>query len=276
MLDLTVSRAVEAALSVAASHGLAATEAVVLHRSNKLALRLLPCDVMARVAERAEMNAELEVELARQLTDVGAPVASLDRRVQPTAHHLDGVAITFWRYYPTTSEPSTDEYAKALQRLHAGMRRVDVPTQGARDRVDSALALVMDRDRSPELGDADRDLLVETLRRFGPVLERGDQQLLHGEPHPGNLLGTAQGPLFIDLETCCRGPVEFDLAHAPEDVALHYPGVDPTLLRQCRVLMLAMIIAWRWDRDDRFPDGRRFAHEWTVQLREMLRSDDTP
>ena len=27
------------------------------------------------------------------------------------------------------------------------------------------------------------------------------QQLLHGEPHPGNVLGTKSGLLFIDLET---------------------------------------------------------------------------
>ncbi|MFE1199320.1 phosphotransferase family protein [Streptomyces olivaceoviridis] len=44
------------------------------------------------------------------------------------------------------------------------------------------------------------------------------EQLLHGEPHPGNVLSTKNGPLFIDLETCCRGPVEFGLAHVPEAV----------------------------------------------------------
>ena len=25
------------------------------------------------------------------------------------------------------------------------------------------------------------------------------EQLLHGEPHPGNLLNTRRGPLFVDL-----------------------------------------------------------------------------
>ncbi|MFT7648036.1 MAG: hypothetical protein ACI8Y4_002786 [Candidatus Poriferisodalaceae bacterium] len=27
-------------------------------------------------------------------------------------------------------------------------------------------------------------------------------------------MNTSAGPLFIDLETCCRGPVEFDLGYA--------------------------------------------------------------
>ena len=93
------------------------------------------------------------------------------------------------------------------------------------------------------------------------------EQLLHGEPHPGNLLSTKDGPRFIDLETCCRGPVEFDLAHAPEEVIEHYPDVDQELLGECRGLVLAMIAAWRWDAGDQFPNGRRIARELVSTLR---------
>ena len=104
--------------------------------------------------------------------------------------------------------------------------------------------------------------------------ERGGAgQLLHGEPHPGNVLTTKNGLLFIDLETCCRGPVEFDLAHAPEEVGEHYPGVDQDLLRECRILVLAMITTWRWDRGDQFPDGRQLGTEWLSQLRAALDRD---
>jgi hypothetical protein len=42
------------------------------------------------------------------------------------------------------------------------------------------------------------------------------------------------------------------------------------LLRQCRTLVLAMITAWRWDRDDQFPNGRRLAREWLGDLRSTL------
>jgi hypothetical protein len=79
--------------------------------------------------------------------------------------------------------------------------------------------------------------------------------------------------LFIDLETCCRGPVEFDIAHAPEEVSRYYPNADQELLRQCRVLMLAMITTWRWNRDDRLPNGRRLAREWLSELRAALEDD---
>ena len=72
------------------------------------------------------------------------------------------------------------------------------------------------RDRTPALADADREFLDKTSRGLRQAIgERGgDEQLLHGEPHPGNVLTTRSGPLFIDFGTCCRGPVEFALAHA--------------------------------------------------------------
>jgi hypothetical protein len=84
------------------------------------------------------------------------------------------------------------------------------------------------------------------------------------------LLRTKNGLLFIDLETCCRGPVEFDIAHAPEEVSEHYPAADQDLLRECRILMLAMIATWRWERDDDLPNGRQLGAEWISQIRAAL------
>ena len=95
-------------------------------------------------------------------------------------------------------------------------------------------------------------------------------QLLHGEPHPGNLLRTKDGLLFADLETACRGPGEFDIAHAPEAVSTHYPDADQQLIQQCRVLMLAMIVTWRWNRDDDLPNGRRLGRIWLNEMRAAL------
>ncbi|MEU4144793.1 aminoglycoside phosphotransferase family protein [Streptomyces parvulus] len=275
MREPEARRAVAAARITASSLGLAVDTASVLHDSNKLTLRLLPCDVLARVAPATEHVSEFEVELARRFAAAGCPVASLDPRVEPVVHERDGFVITLWTYYepvPPQRLPPVD-YADALKRLHLGMRRVDAPAPHFTDRVEQAERLVADRERTPALNDADRELLGGTLRTLKrTVRERGAaDQLLHGEPHPGNLLTTRHGPLFIDLETCCRGPVEFDLAHAPEEVDGHYPGVDRELLRDCRLLVLAMITTWRWDRDDAFPDGRRLGTEWLERIRAEAR-----
>ncbi|MFE0690717.1 phosphotransferase [Streptomyces xiamenensis] len=265
------TRAVAAATSIAASLGLAADDALVLHDSNKLTLRLLPCDVLARVAPVTQQVARFEIDLAQRLAAADCPVATLDPRVEPRAYERDGFVVTFWSYYEpvSTQEPSPADYADALQRLHTGMRPLDVPAPHFTERVAYALGLLADRERTPALSDPDRELLVGTLGSLPRVIgERGGaEQLLHGEPHPGNLLSTGRGLLFIDLETCCRGPVEFDLVHAPEEVAEHYPGADQELLRACRILVLAIITTWRWDRDDQLPDGRRLGREWLGQVR---------
>ncbi|MFE6491706.1 phosphotransferase, partial [Streptomyces sp. NPDC057747] len=102
----------------------------------------------------------------------------------------------------------------------------------------------------------------------GNLIGRGGDPPPPPEPHPGNVLSTKNGPLFIDLETCCRGPVEFDLAHVPEAVCEHYPSVDQGLLDECRQLVIAMVAAWRWELGDQFPNGRRFGEEFLRLLRE--------
>jgi aminoglycoside phosphotransferase (APT) family kinase protein len=267
-------RAKAAAMSIAAALGLAVDDTIVLHDSNKLTLRLLPCDVLARVAPVEHGVAQFEIELARLLAESGSPVAALEARVEPRVYERDGFTVTLWTYYEPAGppEPSPADYASALERLHAGLRKLDVPAPHFTDRVEQAQQLVASRDRTPALADADRELLGDTLRNLRRATgdRNAAEQLLHGEPHPGNVLSTQNGLLFIDLETCCRGPVEFDLAHAPEEVAEHYPNVDQDLLRDCRTLVLAMIATWRWDRDDQLPNGRQLGTEWLSQIRAAL------
>src|SRR5881396_152506 len=245
-----VPRAVAAAMSTASALGLTVDDAIVLHDSNRLALRLLPCDVLARVAPVAHQVAQFEVDLAQRLAETESPVAALEPRVEPRVHELDGFVVTLWTYYEPLSprEVSPADYAVALERLHAGMRKLDVTTPHFTDRVAEAQQLVASRDRTPAFADVDRELLSTTLRSVRRAISaRGAaEQLLHGEPHPGNVLNTKNGLRFIDLETCCRGPVEFDLAHVPEEVSERYPGADRELLGECRMLVLAMVAAWRW------------------------------
>jgi Ser/Thr protein kinase RdoA (MazF antagonist) len=216
--------------------------------------------------------AQFEIELAQRLAETESPVAALEPRAAPRAYERDGFVVTLWTYYPsvTPRQVAPAHYANALKRLHAGMRKLDVATPHFTDRVAEAQQIVANRDQSPELADADREFLSDTLSSLRRTItdRSAAEQLLHGEPHPGNVLGTKNGPLFIDLETCCRGPVEFDLAHVPEEVARHYPGADQELLGECRGLVLAMVTAWRWDAGDQFPNGRRVARELVSTLRE--------
>ncbi len=150
-----------------------------------------------------------------------------------------------------------------------GCARSPVKVPHFTERVAEAQRLVGHAEMTPELLGPDRDLLRDSLRRFtDAVVDRGaSEQLLHGEPHPGNLVRTKKGLLFVDLETFCRGPVEFDVAHAPQEVGHPYPGADQDLLRDCRVLTLAVATTWRWDRNDQLPNGRQLGMEWLGQIR---------
>jgi hypothetical protein len=267
-----ITRAMRAAVSIAAELKLAVDDAHVVHNSNNLALRLRPCDVFARVAHIGQEVARFEIDLAQRLAEAECPVAGLEPRVPPRVYERDGFAITFWTYYETVESRtvSPGDYASSLERLHAGMRTLAVEAPHFTDRVAEAQHLVAQRDLTPSLIDPDRDLLGRALRSATRAIGQRSarEQLLHGEPHPGNVLNTKNGLRFIDLETCCRGPVEFDLAHVPEAVVDRYAGADRELLADCRLLVLAMVAAWRCDRTDQFPDGERARRALLGALRE--------
>src|SRR5580704_13012795 len=72
-----VPRAVAAAVAAAAALGLRVDDAAVLHNSNRLAVRLLPCDVLARVAPGAhQAAAQIELAVVRLLAQSDSPVAA--------------------------------------------------------------------------------------------------------------------------------------------------------------------------------------------------------
>jgi hypothetical protein len=277
-------RAVVAAMSTASALDLTADDAVVLNDSNRLVLRLLPCDVVARVAPIAyqaigvysqwadyQARAETEVELVHRLAGTDSPVAVLDPRVEPRVYVRDDFVIDMWTYFePVQSEVPPADYAYALERLHAAMRQIDLTTPHFTERVADSQHWVASRDVTPELTDADRTLLADTLGNLRrSIVDRGAaEQVLHGEPHQWNLLNTRHGPLFIDFENCVRGPVEFDLAWVPGEVSEHYPNADQELLNECRGLMLAIVAAHFWRPDSEHPNSGQGRAEFLNGVRD--------
>jgi hypothetical protein len=109
-----IPRAVAAAVCTAEALGLGVDDAVVLHSSNRIAVRLVPCGVLARVAYAVRReDAEFEVGVAARLAGTDSPVAELEPRVEPRAYVRDGFAVTLWRYYEPVPSPdlAPAEYA---------------------------------------------------------------------------------------------------------------------------------------------------------------------
>ncbi|MGC4941645.1 phosphotransferase [Kribbella sp. DT2] len=266
-------RAVAAVMATAAELDLAVDDAIVLSDSNRLVLRLTPCDTVARVTPLTHFaSAEQEVDLVRRLTQRDGPVAPLEPRVEPRVFVRDGFQVTLWAYFePVQSRRLPPaEYAQALARLHAALRRTEVAAPHFMDRVADTQRDVASRNITPDLADKDRALLTGTLHDLGRsiVNRRGTEQPLHGEPHPFNILDTNSGPLFIDFENTARGPVEYDLAWVPSEVVRNYPDADQDLVGECRGVVLAIIAAHRWSLNDQHPSGRESGVGFLRVLRE--------
>ncbi|MFI5731522.1 phosphotransferase [Kribbella sp. NPDC051587] len=268
-----VRRAIAAVKLIASDLDLPVDDAIVLSDSNRLVIRLMPCDTVARVTPLTHFaSAEQEVELVKQLAQTDSPVAPLEPRVEPRVFVRDGFKITLWAHLePAQSRVLPPaEYAQALAGLHAGLRRIEVATPHFMDRVAATQRDVANRDVTPDLADTDRALLANTLHELGRsiVSRRGAVQVLHGEPHPMNILTTKDGPLFIDFENTARGPVEYDLAWVPTEVSRHYPNADQDVVDECRGVVLAIVATHRWSLGDQHPSGRESGVAFLRALRD--------
>jgi hypothetical protein len=268
-----VQRAVEAARSIAGELGLQVDDAAVIHNSDRIAVRLVPCNILARIAPQTWQDGlQFELTVARRLAETDSPVGELEPRVEPRVYLRDAFALTLWRYYEQVGVIAARDYADALFRIHSGLRQIELRAPHITERVAAWAEEVDDDAQTPELPRPDRDLLSTTINRVRNALNESDtgDQLLHGEPHPQNLLSTRRGPLFIDFHTCQRGPVEYDIAYVPEEVAAHYPGANFHLIHQFRILMWAGFTTMRWRPSDQLPNRDYWRVEGLKQLRAAL------
>src|SRR2546427_11863151 len=101
------------------------------------------------------------------------------------------------------------------------LRQVDLATPHFMDRVADMQQEVASGDVNPELADADRELLANTLgnlRRW--IADRGAAEpLVHGEPHPWNVLGTKDRRLLRSFGYSARAPVAHDLDRRPREAS---------------------------------------------------------
>jgi len=94
-----------AAVKVAASLGVHATDPVILANGANVIVHLSPAPVVAKVAAstpavRPDSTAWLqrELDVVRFLVGRGVPVMAPSPEVPPVVHHGDGQVMSFWRY----------------------------------------------------------------------------------------------------------------------------------------------------------------------------------
>src|SRR4051812_8276435 len=239
----TTADAVAASVAVAVELGLPSDNPVVVAEGYSVRVRLYPAPVLTRVVTLGRLLRgdprpwmEREIAISRYLAEAGAPVVPpwQDGHV----YEAHGLEVSLWQWFEPIPRPvPAGIYGRMLKELHDAMDGYvgDLPVLvGPLTDVTSALQANAD------------PVLHEAAGRLLPLALTWPRRPLHGDAHTGNVLSTSSGPLWMDFEDVCSGPVEWDLASRTTTASFvdAYPGeLDRTRLEHSRNLRSLQILA---------------------------------
>lgn len=269
----TVREAVQAAVAVAASHGVRSDDPLVLADGANVVVHLRPAPIVAKVAATTHLVRDprpwlgRELPLSAHIAASGLAVVRPSDLLPPRVHELGAAVLTFWRHEPhdPMSLVGAVRLGSMLRDIHDALRcypvalpRLATPFEDIGNWLERAGATAP-RQMRPR---------YDWLRA---ELAGNDGQALHGDPHPGNVLMTPRGPVWADLEDACRGPVAWDLACLAESsrldgaAALRAYGDVPDLtswreLRRLHATVWTALYAERLERHR--PRARELLTSW--------------
>lgn len=235
----------------AAANGVDFEQLVVIQDTNNVVAWLQPTSVIVKVGRWSHSAPALQLEyaIARQLADLGAPVAAPVG--VPFTDAGTPMVSTLWTRLNATHEPADADpriLARCLATVHAGLTNVTVEIPDFRDGVDLAARALFNDTAISRMPDIDRDLLRACYEPLRSGIDDISMRVrpIHGEPHTGNFIVADTGAYLIDFETVCRGPIEWDLASLPSSVAADFDGIDDELLEALRILNSIRLATWGW------------------------------
>jgi hypothetical protein len=241
--------AVSAAVAVAREHGVRVDEPAVLADLFSVMVHLHPAPVVARVSTwTSRLHDPITDWLAREidvtgyLAGQGAPVVAPSAELPAGPHTRDGFAISFWTYLEADPDGAVTmaDCSAMLVDLHAALRTYpgELPVLGPPVN-DLPIGLRALDDAADLFSPDARARIRAAADELAPFLAEptGELQPLHGDVHHGNLVPTRDGPVWIDFEDVCLGPVEWDFAlmamfGAGAELAAHHRP-DPERLELC-------------------------------------------
>jgi hypothetical protein len=205
--------------NVARRLGLDAPGARVIAESNNTVMRLPAEELVAKASTsllegRGPAALGRELALGRQLADRGAPIAAPAPGLISGPHKASGVVLTLWRYVAPGPRPENGDrmLGEAVRLVHAALADAAPGLPRLGRTIDRANRLLQNPSVTPSLTAADRALARRARERLMPLVSAlGDATTLHAEPHEGNIVWRPDGPVLIDFEAACRGPLEWDL-----------------------------------------------------------------
>ena len=211
-------RAITIARSIAGRYGITCDRPTILQDSNHTVIHLASAPVVAKVGTSPEETSLTdEVAVAQFLVSRNAPVVPPSEILPPGPHLEAGLEVTFWEYCPHESrEPAPAVLGQSLRLLHEALIDCPVPLR-AWDRFDGVEQVLYNPSALQALSADDRAFLrrryvelVSAIATFHTTFRP-----IHGEPHAANLLMSVHGPRWIDFESACLGPQEWDLTVLP-------------------------------------------------------------
>ncbi len=248
----TMTSGCRAAVAVAERLGVSVDEPVLVQKTNNTVVWLRPHAIIAKVGTHPGSGERLlrEHAIASELAEHGAPVASPLPGVTPVSDAETGFLVTLWcRLENDAGRPVRGQAIGAsLRELHDALTVCGVELPSFRLDLERARRALSDDLRVAALAPTDRAFLRSA---FDDLLVTLDDwalrsHALHGEPHDGNLLVTPSGLRWIDFESACQGPLEWDLAFLSEDARSVFTGVNDDLLQLLEILVSARVATWCW------------------------------
>jgi hypothetical protein len=214
-------RAVEAAVSVAAEHGLGCDEPRVLGHLSNVLVHLAPYPVVARVATlMGELRNGDAGWLRREVSVIehlrGRDAVAPSTLVPPGPHLRDGLAMSFvaLEHVDPAARLDPADVGRSLRRLHTHLADMPVQQLPYLGMIGESGAWLGRLPAAPDLaGDTIarvRDLHDELTEAIAAL--RPHAQPLHGDAHAANVMATPRGLVWTDFEDVTLGPPHWDLA----------------------------------------------------------------
>jgi hypothetical protein len=273
-------RATQAALQVARLIGIGPIEAIILHHSQHISIRLFPSDVVARVllAGRREAEGQLRRELtvARHLVENAAPIVGPVTELPAGPYFHSGFGMTLWRFVEhIAADPDNREHmasaAKALRRVHDALAGIPVDLPSFRTKIGECGASLEDGSSLPALPFTDRRFLLAVYGRIIAALDAlpGKAVPIHGDAGPHNVFITSEGARYTDFEGVSLGPREWDIGSLPNIDLTAFEPVSCELLALLSDLRSLCVSVWCWAKYD-MPEKREAAEYHLRYLRERF------
>lgn len=245
-----MTSAVHAAVEVAERFGVVSSDPVLLQETNNTVVWLRPEPVVAKVAVRVHSRDEVRLEhaVALELKALGSDAVRPLPAARPISHPGTGFVVTLWERLEGSDRVvlPPEQLAASLEKLHQALRQTEVDLPSFRAMIVKAYRALEGHSLLARILSADHDLLQASYERGFAALERAsfEEIRLHGEPHNGNRILTKEGLRWIDFESSCIGPLEWDLAFQSDEVVRLFPESDSGLLASLRTLNSARVATW--------------------------------